>query len=31
MVLGKPSRFLEGLPGGVFSEAQVVEEGGLDQ
>ena len=31
MVLGKPSRFLEGLPGGLLSETQVVEEGGLDQ
>jgi len=31
MVLGKPSRFLEGLPGHILSETQVVEEGGLDQ
>jgi DNA helicase-2/ATP-dependent DNA helicase PcrA len=29
MVLGKPSRFLEGLPGHILSETQVIEEGGL--
>jgi DNA helicase-2/ATP-dependent DNA helicase PcrA len=29
LVLGKPSRFLEGLPGHILSEAQVIEEGGL--
>jgi DNA helicase-2/ATP-dependent DNA helicase PcrA len=31
LVLGKPSRFLEGLPGDVLSELQVVEQGGLGQ
>jgi DNA helicase-2/ATP-dependent DNA helicase PcrA len=29
MVLGKPSRFLDGLPGHILSETQVIEEGGL--
>jgi DNA helicase-2/ATP-dependent DNA helicase PcrA len=29
MVLGKPSRFLDGLPGHILTETQVIEEGGL--